>query len=188
MVVAADDISLTIDGRPVSVPAGATLLDAASAAGVEVPTLCFHPNMAASANCRLCVVEQSLSPDGSDAEPPPGAPERQASKLLPSCRAKAEPGQVVYTQSHNVLASRRGSLRLLLGGVDLSEAPELADLCADYGLAVGTAAEREPFPIYVDNPLLHPRLQQVRHVLALCGRLRRPGAVHLCHRAVRAWF
>ncbi len=151
MALAVDDISLTIDGQRVAVPAGASLLDAAAAAGIDVPTLCFHPNIAASANCRLCVVEQALSPNGAAAEPPAGAPERQASKLLPACRAKAEPGQVIHTNSRNVRASRRGSLRLLLGGVDLSEAPDLVELCSAYGVEAGTDAEREPFPIFVDN-------------------------------------
>ena len=99
-----------------------------------------------------CVSSNSRSaPTAPTPNRSPGAPERQASKLLPSCRAKAEPGQVVYTNSHNVRASRRGSLRLLLGGVDLSEAPDLADLCAAYGVEAGTDAERAPFPIYVDN-------------------------------------
>ena len=136
-----------------SVPPGATLLDAATAAGLDVPTLCFHPNMAASANCRLCVVEQSLSPEWHKRR---AAARRSLTAKRPSCCRPAAPrpsrARSCSPNSHNVLASRRGSLRLLLGGVDLSEAPELADLCEDYSLAVGTAAEREPFPIYVDNP------------------------------------
>ena len=86
--MAVEDISLTIDGRRVSVPPGATLLDAAAAAGLDVPTLCFHPNIAASANCRLCVVEQSLSPNEADAEPPPGARNAKPPSCCPPAARK----------------------------------------------------------------------------------------------------
>ena len=144
-------IRLTIDGQSVSVAPGATLLEAAAAAGIQVPTLCFHKNIAVSANCRLCVVEQVLSPKGSE-EPSAGALERNESKLLPACRALAEPGQVIHTGGVNVHTSRRGSLRLLVGGVDLSEAPELLHLLEEYGVDAGTDVSRVPFPIYTDNP------------------------------------
>jgi formate dehydrogenase alpha subunit len=150
--VATNDVTLTIDGQAVSVAPGASLLDAAAAVGIEVPTLCYHPNIEASANCRLCVVEHSLGSNGTPAEPSPGAPERLESKLLPACKAKAEPGQVVFTRSPNVIAARKGTLRLLLGGVDLSEAPELEVLLDEYGVDAGSTVRREPFPIYVDNP------------------------------------
>ena len=151
--LSADTITLTVDGTALTVPPGATLLDAARQAGADVPTLCYYPNIDASANCRLCVVEQVFETNGHATGPPaPGAPDRNESKLLPACRAKAEAGQVVLTRSPNTVASRRGSLRLLLGGVDLSEAPELAELLTEYGVDAGTSSEREPFPIYDDNP------------------------------------
>jgi len=145
-------IQLTIDGRAVSVAPGSTLLDAAAKAGVNVPTLCFHQGIAASANCRLCVVEHVIHPTESNSDPTAGAPERNESKLVPACRAIAEPGHVIYTGSHNVRTSRRGVLRLLLGGVDLSEAPELSKLLAEYGVEAGTLANRDAFPVYTDNP------------------------------------
>ena len=50
-------VSLTINGRTVRVPAGTTLLQAARSAGIDIPTLCYHPNLTANAVCRLCVVE-----------------------------------------------------------------------------------------------------------------------------------
>ena len=53
----ADLISLTINGRTVHAPAGATILKTARGAGVEIPTLCYHPNLTANGICRLCVVE-----------------------------------------------------------------------------------------------------------------------------------
>ena len=58
MATAQDAVSLTIDGRPVTVPAGTSIYHAAAELGIDIPTLCYHPNIAASANCRLCLVEQ----------------------------------------------------------------------------------------------------------------------------------
>ena len=52
-----DAISLTIDGRPVTVPAGGTVLDAARAAGVYVPTLCDDAGLEPWGACRMCIVE-----------------------------------------------------------------------------------------------------------------------------------
>ena len=53
----ADLISLTINGRTVRAPSGTTILKTARSAGVEIPTLCYHPNLTANGVCRLCVVE-----------------------------------------------------------------------------------------------------------------------------------
>jgi formate dehydrogenase major subunit len=50
-------ISLTIDGKPVEVPIGTTVLRAAEMAGISIPTLCDHPALLPYGGCRLCVVE-----------------------------------------------------------------------------------------------------------------------------------
>ena len=54
-----NDVTLTIDGREVTVPSGATLFSAARAAGVEIPHLCYDPDngLEPTSSCRLCVVE-----------------------------------------------------------------------------------------------------------------------------------
>ena len=50
-------IKLTINGRPVALEEGASVLEAAKAAGVHVPTLCYYPGLPAHAVCRMCLVE-----------------------------------------------------------------------------------------------------------------------------------
>ena len=50
-------VNLTIDGRPVAAEPGATILQAARAAGIDVPTLCYHDRLEPISACRLCVVE-----------------------------------------------------------------------------------------------------------------------------------
>jgi predicted molibdopterin-dependent oxidoreductase YjgC len=50
-------IQLTIDGRPIQVETGTTLMDAARANGIDIPHLCYHPELSVSGGCRLCLVE-----------------------------------------------------------------------------------------------------------------------------------
>jgi NADP-reducing hydrogenase subunit HndD len=101
-------LELTVDGRAVSVPEGATLLEAARQIGIETPTLCYLENLTPVNVCRVCVVEV----EGSRA-------------LVPACSRKAEPGMVVKTDSERVNLSRRLVLELLASSVDVSTAPQL---------------------------------------------------------------
>ena len=51
------DVTLTIDGKTVTVPAGTNIVNAARSGGVSVPVFCYHPKMAAVGMCRMCMVE-----------------------------------------------------------------------------------------------------------------------------------
>jgi len=116
-------VSLTIDDTPVTVPAGSTLLDAATAAGIQVPTICYHEACTANALCRQCVVEVA------------------GQRLLqPSCVVKAVEGQQVQSRSPRVERARRTILEMLASTVDLSDAPPLQAQMADYH------ADPERFP------------------------------------------
>lgn len=99
-------VELTVDGAPVRVREGATLLDACKAAGVATPTLCFAENLTPVNVCRVCVVEL-----------------QGARTLVPACSRRAEPGMVVQTDSERVRLSRRLVLELLASSVNLSTAP-----------------------------------------------------------------
>ena len=111
-------IELTVDGAPVQVPAGATLLDACRARGLETPTLCHLETLTPVNVCRVCVVEL----EGSRA-------------LVPSCSRPAEPGASVQTDSARVRHSRKLVFELLASAVDLSRAdPELARWMDRYGV------------------------------------------------------
>lgn len=111
-------VTLTIDGRTVSVPAGSTILEAAAGLGIAIPTLCYLGTLSPANVCRLCVVEV----DGSRV-------------LVPSCARAVEAGMVVHTRSPRVVHSRRLVLEFLASSVDLSTAPGLAELLAEYGCA-----------------------------------------------------
>jgi predicted molibdopterin-dependent oxidoreductase YjgC len=109
-------IELTIDGRPIQVDDGATLLQAIQAAGTDTPTLCYLENLAPVNVCRVCVVEL----EGSRA-------------LVPSCSRKAESGMVVHTNSERVRHSRKMVLEFLGSSVDLSTAPDARRFSEQYG-------------------------------------------------------
>jgi len=111
-----NQVELTIDGRPVAVPEGSTLLDAARQLGIETPTLCFLENLTPVNVCRICVVEVEGS-----------------RTLVPACSRKAEPGMVVKTDSERVRLSRRLVLELLGSSVDLSTAPQVQGYMKTYG-------------------------------------------------------
>ncbi len=132
-------VEVSIDGRPVTVPAGSTLLDACTAAGVETPTLCFLRTLTPVNACRVCVVEL----EGSRV-------------LVPSCARKAEPGMVVHTDSERVRVSRKLVLELLGSSVDLSTTPDVTRWMARYGAdpgRFGPEAETVAQPVKVDNEL-----------------------------------
>ena len=130
-------INLTIDGTPVEVERGSTILEAARKAGIEVPVLCYFEHTTANGLCRLCVVEVE------------GVRGLQA-----SCVAEAREGSVVHTRSENVDRARRTILEMLAASVDLSEAPAVQALLDDYQARPGRfngAVKRQP-PLIDDNP------------------------------------
>src|SRR5660398_177865 len=55
--VSTETVTVTVDGLEVKVPKGTSILDAASKAGIEIPTLCHHPDLPEAGVCRMCVVE-----------------------------------------------------------------------------------------------------------------------------------
>ncbi|MBN2581703.1 MAG: (2Fe-2S)-binding protein [Planctomycetes bacterium] len=88
---------VTIDGRSIDVPQGATVLEAARRLGIEIPTLCHLEGLEPHTSCFVCVVEIEGQTD-----------------LKPSCAMPVADGMVVRTQSDDVLQARRMALELLL--------------------------------------------------------------------------
>ncbi|HEY5908651.1 MAG TPA: 2Fe-2S iron-sulfur cluster-binding protein [Vicinamibacteria bacterium] len=108
-------VELTIDGRPVRVPEGTTLLEACRADGIDTPTLCYLENLHPVNVCRVCVVEVEGS-----------------RTLVPACSRAAEPGMQVKTDSDRVRLSRRMVMELLASSVDLSTAPAAQEYLGRY--------------------------------------------------------
>ena len=132
------NVTVTIDGQAVSAPAESTILQAAAALGIDIPTICSHEACTSNALCRLCVVEV----------------EKQR-LLQPACVAQVRDGMVVHTRNERVERSRRTILEMLDSAVDLSEAPEIQAQMADYGVDHSRFpdAERRASPVIDDNPM-----------------------------------
>jgi NADH dehydrogenase/NADH:ubiquinone oxidoreductase subunit G len=92
-------VKLTIDNKPVEVDEDASILEAAIKAGVDIPTLCYNPELTIAAACRLCVVE--VSGNGQ-------------SGLVTACETPVSAGMVVSTKSARALSARRLAAEVLL--------------------------------------------------------------------------
>ena len=89
--------TLEIDGQKVTVEDGANLIQAAEAAGIEIPHYCYHPGLSIAGNCRMCLVEIEKMP-----------------KLQIACNTRAGEGMVVRTQGEKVKKAREAVLEFLL--------------------------------------------------------------------------
>jgi formate dehydrogenase major subunit len=124
---------LTVDGRPVSVPEGASVLDAVRAAGSWVPTLCHDDRLSPAGECRLCLV-------------------RVGAATAAACSTPAGEDMVVTTSDPDLAQDARDVLRMTVARLprDAAERPgELADLCSRldvgaecFGTATRAVADR----------------------------------------------
>src|SRR5258708_3382322 len=106
---ATQSVTLEIDGTPVTVPAGTSIMRAASLAGIQVPKLCATDSLEAFGSCRLCLVAIA----GRKGTPA-------------SCTTPAENGTKVLTQNDRLAKLRRGVIQLCLSArqmVCLTHAP-----------------------------------------------------------------
>ena len=93
----ANKIKLSINGYPIEVNEGTTMLEAANEAGIIVPTLCHHKDLCVAGNCRVCVVEVSGQ-----------------KRLSAACATPCEEGMEILTNSLKVRNSRKHIIELLL--------------------------------------------------------------------------
>jgi NADH-quinone oxidoreductase subunit G len=125
-------IRLTIDGRPVEVEPGTTVLEAAIAAGIPVPYYCFHPGLSVDGSCRVCIVKIEKMP-----------------KLQTSCSTPCAEGMVVTTRDPETAAARAGVFEFLLVNHPL-DCPvcDKGGECPlqDFSYTFGPAQSRMDFP------------------------------------------
>src|SRR3990170_606947 len=92
-----ETVTLTIDGKPVTVEKGKTVLQAAIESGTSVPYYCYHPGLGIDGSCRVFVVKIEKMP-----------------KLQTSCSTVCTEGMVVSTRTEEVVAARAGGFEFLL--------------------------------------------------------------------------
>ena len=150
-------ITLTIDDQEVEVKEDATLLEAAKKVGIDIPTLCYHPDLTEFGSCRICVVENEESGD-----------------LLASCVTPVSDGMEISTNSAKARTARRTNLELLLANhpnecltCDQNGMCELQDIAYDLGVTeVSFSGETTDYE--VDD--VGPSLKREPSKCILCGR------------------
>src|SRR5215831_168023 len=127
-----DTVTLTIDGRSVTVEKGKTVLQAAIEAGISVPYYCYHPGIGVDGSCRVCVVKIEKMP-----------------KLQTSCSMVCTDGMVVSTRDPEVIEARAGVFEFLLVNHPL-DCPvcDKGGECPlqDFSYTFGPAESRMDFP------------------------------------------
>lgn len=116
--------NVTIDRVAVSIPEGTTILEAAKKAGIEIPTLCYHPDLGINASCRVCLVKVN-----------------GWKKLTPACSTPVNDGMEIVTNSYEVRQVRKTILELIISGHPLdclncirNQKCELQRLAYEYGI------------------------------------------------------
>ncbi len=151
-------VQLHIDGRPVSVSDGSTILDAARAAGIDIPTLCHIDGLEKYGGCRLCMVEVEGSKSGVQA----------------ACTTPARSGMVVRTDTKDVLDLRRAVLAMILAehpadcfNCKKMGACSLHEYSMEYGVTKAvTGLEKHSYPPDVSGPFFNVD----RNKCILCGK------------------
>ncbi|KAB2074878.1 hypothetical protein ES319_A07G180500v1 [Gossypium barbadense] len=92
-----DAIEVSVDGFPVKIPKGMTVLQACEIAGVDIPRFCYHSRLSIAGNCRMCLVEVEKSP-----------------KPVASCAMPALPGMKIKTDTPLAKKAREGVMEFLL--------------------------------------------------------------------------
>ena len=173
-------IKLEVNGVQVEIPKGSSLLVAAKAANVKIPTLCYHPDLKPGASCGICVVRQLVP---SRTEPGKFVP---SPKLLRACCTEAVEGMKILTHDPDIVQVRRTVLELILANhpQDCLQCPrsgncELQDLAADFGI------RQIPFPkevIHRDVDNSTPSLVLNPDKCIKCGR-----CAEVCQQMQNVW-
>jgi NADH-quinone oxidoreductase subunit G/NADP-reducing hydrogenase subunit HndD len=174
-----DNITLTIDGQPVEVPVGTTILAACARAGIRVPTLCFLEDISAQTSCGLCLVEVE-----------------GAKSLVRSCVQPVAPGMVVKTASRKVIETRRTVVELLLANhPDDCLSCVRSRSCELQAIAEQLGARRKPYPrtkkpVSIDNSGFSLVRDNNKCILcgrcvAVCGKTQSVSAIDFVGRGLR---
>lgn len=150
-------IEITINGKEIFVKEGISILQAASANSIDIPTLCYDKDLSIFGGCRLCLVEVE-----------------GAKNLVASCSAKVRDGMIVYTESDKVIKARRDILDLLLSNhpmdcltCDKVGECKLQDYAYKYGVKEGSfKGARKNYAIDSLNPVM----ERDQNKCILCGK------------------
>lgn len=140
-----ETVNIQINGMPLSVPKGSTILEAARIGGIEIPTLCYLKDINEIGACRICMVEV-----------------KGARSLVTACVYPVNEGMEIFTNTERVRHSRKTTLELILSAHDKSclscvrsGTCELQQLCKEFGVDDPNAFAGETIHYDFDDSAAH---------------------------------
>ena len=171
------EIKLVINGKETSGQEEMSILQAAQQIGIEIPTLCYSPDLHATGVCRICVVEV----EGSRA-------------LVGACHTPISPGMIIHTHSPKVLAARRANVELLQAAHDAicvtdptCQLCDLHKLCSDLQVRhIGfRVRQRRSYPIEESNPYVRRDMSKCilcRRCISACSEIAQKDIFSMAYR------
>jgi len=171
------EVKLVIDGQEIHCSDELTILQAAQQVGIEIPTLCYSPDLKPIGECRICVVEVEGS-----------------RTLVGSCHTPVASGMVIHTHSPRVLAARRANIELMQAAHasicvtdPTCEECDLHKLCADlqvrrFGF---TVRQRRSYPIEENNPYVIRDMSKCilcRRCVSACSEIAKKNILSIAYR------
>jgi len=155
-----EKVKLTIDDQNIEVEKGTTILEAAKEVGIDVPYLCYHPDLTLHGACRVCVVE-----------------DLESNSLVASCVTPVTEGMQISTTSMKARRARRRNVTLLLAnhpndclGCDRNGSCELQDITHSLGITREDVEEISGDSREVERDEVGPALKRDPNKCILCGR------------------
>jgi len=138
-------LNIEIDGKPLQVAHGTSVIEAANSLGIYVPHFCYHKKLSIAANCRMCLVQVEKAP-----------------KPLPACATPVTEGMKVWTNSEQAVTAQKGVMEFLLINhpldcpiCDQGGECQLQDLAVGYGGSASRYAEPKRVVFHKDlGPLV----------------------------------
>ena len=168
-----ETVNIKINGKEYAVPQGSTVLEAARAAKIEIPTLCYLKDINAIGACRLCLVEVSEG----------GRPFR----MVTACVYPVTEGMEVLTNTPKIMQSRKLNLELVLSNHDKkclsctrNTTCELQKLCNEYGVDESYfKGEMNKYEIDESSPIIRDNNKCIlcRRCVAVCSKVQGIGVI-----------
>ncbi len=177
-----DMLNVVINGKEYSVAKGSTVLEAAKAAHIDIPTLCYLKDINEIGACRLCLVEIAEM----------RGPQLGPWRMVTACVYPCTEGMQIKTNTPKIAASRKMNLELLLSNHDKkclscvrSTNCELQTLCREYGVDVSSFdGETNHYEIDDKSPIIRDNNKCIlcRRCVATCSKVQEIGVIGAINR------
>lgn len=175
------EIQVVINGKETRGQEEMTILQAAQLIDIEIPTLCYSPELSPSGSCRICVVEVE-----------------GARTLVGACHTPIVDGMIIHTHSPKVLAARRAAVELLQAAHDAicvtdptCQFCDLYKLCSDFQVqrAGYRVRKRRTYAIEEISPYIHRDMSKCilcRRCILVCTEIAKKNVFSTAYRGFKS--